>query len=81
MPKLTVKDLLGENRGHIPRHAKVYRDFAAERDRLQQERIAAYREYIDDIENRAFPAPEHEVPIEPDEFDRFLDSIDPAGDA
>ncbi|MEM7256624.1 MAG: 3-methyl-2-oxobutanoate hydroxymethyltransferase, partial [Pseudomonadota bacterium] len=28
-------DLLGENRGHIPRHAKVYRNFAAERDRLQ----------------------------------------------
>jgi 3-methyl-2-oxobutanoate hydroxymethyltransferase len=39
-------DLLGENRGHIPRHARVYRNFAAERDRLQQERIDAYREYI-----------------------------------
>ncbi len=34
-------DLLGENRGHIPRHAKIYRNFAAERDRLQQERVAA----------------------------------------
>ncbi len=31
-------DLLGENRGHIPRHAKTYRNFAAERDRLQSER-------------------------------------------
>jgi len=27
-------DLLGENREHIPRHARVYRDFAGERDRL-----------------------------------------------
>ena len=27
-------DLLGENRGHIPRHAKVYRNLAQERDRL-----------------------------------------------
>jgi hypothetical protein len=28
------------------RHARVYRNFAAERDRLRQERIDAYREYI-----------------------------------
>ena len=27
-------DILGENTGHVPRHAKVYRDFAAERRRL-----------------------------------------------
>ncbi len=74
-------DLLGENRGHIPRHARVYRDFAAERDRLQQERIAAYREYIADIESQSFPAGEHEVSIEQDEFERFLDSIDSANGA
>ena len=48
-------DLLGENRGHIPRHAKTYRNFAAERDRLQQERIAAYREYISDVQAGEFP--------------------------
>jgi 3-methyl-2-oxobutanoate hydroxymethyltransferase len=39
-------DLLGENRGHIPRHAKVYRDFAGERDRLQLERISAYQDLV-----------------------------------
>ncbi|MEM9318378.1 MAG: 3-methyl-2-oxobutanoate hydroxymethyltransferase [Pseudomonadota bacterium] len=49
-------DLLGENRGHIPRHAKVYRNFAAERDRLQADRVAAYREYIADVASAAFPA-------------------------
>ena len=65
-------DLLGENRGHVPRHAKVYRDFAAERERLQQERIAAYREYIADIESREFPAGEHAVSIAPGEFERFV---------
>lgn len=68
-------DLLGENRGHIPRHAKVYRNFAVERDRLQQERIAAYREYISDIESETFPATEHEVSINPHELERFLNSI------
>lgn len=68
-------DLLGENRGHIPRHAKVYRDFAGERDRLQQERIAAYREYLTDIENGMYPTNEHNVLIEHSEFERFLDLI------
>lgn len=65
-------DLLGENRGHMPRHAKVYRNFSAERDRLQQERIEAYQEYIHDIENNQFPAIEHDVTIDPDEFDAFM---------
>ena len=48
-------DLLGENRGHIPRHAKTYRNFAAERDRMQDERIAAYGEYISDVRGGVFP--------------------------
>ncbi len=70
-------DLLGENRGHIPRHAKVYRHFAAERDRLQQERIAAYQEYIDDVRTASYPAQAHDVAIEPSEFDAFLAAIEP----
>ena len=69
-------DLLGENRGHIPRHAKVYRNFAQERDRLQQERIAAYREYIGDIAGQKFPEERHSVAIDDDEFEAFLNSVD-----
>ncbi len=59
-------DLLGENRGHIPRHAKTYRNFAAERDRLQAERVAAYREYIADVTSGAFPAPRNVVSMDED---------------
>ena len=54
-------DILGENRGHIPRHAKTYRNFAAERDRMQRERVAAYKEYIEDIRTGAFPEEAHSV--------------------
>ena len=68
-------DLLGENRGHIPRHAKVYRNFAVERDRLQQERIAAYKEYITDIANKDYPASKQEISIDIDEFDKFIEAI------
>lgn len=59
-------DLLGENRGHIPRHAKTYRNFAAERDRLQKERVSAYKEYIADVTSGAFPETSHIVTLDDD---------------
>ncbi|NKB76359.1 MAG: 3-methyl-2-oxobutanoate hydroxymethyltransferase [Gammaproteobacteria bacterium] len=68
-------DLLGENRGHIPRHAKVYRNFAQERDRLQGERVKAYQEYIADINNRSYPEAVHDVSISDDELEGFLNSV------
>ena len=42
MPRLrprSVAEVLANNRGHIPKHAKVYRNFAAKYDRLQRERL------------------------------------------
>ena len=68
-------DILGENRGHIPRHAKVYRNFAAERDRLQEERISAYREYITDVKSGAFPAESNVVQMKDEDLEAFLDQI------
>lgn len=73
---LFAEDILGENRGHMPRHAKVYRNFAAEHDRLQKERIAAFREYRDDVASGAFPQDEHLVRMDPTEHDAFLRGID-----
>jgi 3-methyl-2-oxobutanoate hydroxymethyltransferase len=69
-------DLLGENTGHIPRHAKVYRNFAAERDRLQQERIAAYKEYIADVAGNAFPSEGNLVNMTDEAFSTFVDLIE-----
>ena len=66
-------DLLGENRGHIPRHAKSYRNFAAERDRMQAERVAAYREYIADVASGAFPAQENVVSISDETLARVIE--------
>ena len=39
-------DILGDYDERLPRHAKAYRDFNAEIQRLQTERIAAFGEYI-----------------------------------
>ncbi|SDO79534.1 ketopantoate hydroxymethyltransferase [Phyllobacterium sp. YR620] len=69
---LFAADVLGSNRGHYPRHAKVYRNFTAELDRLQQERIAAFSEFVADVSARTYPGPEHVVGMPHNELDRFL---------
>jgi len=72
---LFAEDVLGYTRGHQPRHAKVYRDFRAEYDRLQAERIAAFREFGADVKSGAYPAPEHLVQIADGELAAFLQRL------
>jgi 3-methyl-2-oxobutanoate hydroxymethyltransferase len=72
---LFAEDILGENRGHLPRHAKVYRNFAAEYDRLQAERIAAFREFRTDVAQGAFPEARHVVTMDPKQHEAFLKGI------
>lgn len=73
---LFAEDILGENRSHLPRHAKTYRNFAAEHDRLQNERINAFAEFRDDVASGAFPEARHVVRMDPREHDAFLKGID-----
>jgi 3-methyl-2-oxobutanoate hydroxymethyltransferase len=57
-------DILGDYPERPPRHAKAYRDFVSEHRRLQQERVAAFREYIAEVNDGHFPAPQHLVEME-----------------
>jgi 3-methyl-2-oxobutanoate hydroxymethyltransferase len=68
---LFAEDVLGYTPGHRPRHAKVYRNFRAEYDRLQAERIAAFKEFIADVNAGVYPAESHKVPIADAEFAAF----------
>jgi len=72
---LFAEDILGTNLGHMPRHAKVYRNFAAEYDRLQQERIKAFGEFRDDVASGAYPENKHVVRMDPREHEKFLKAI------
>ena len=68
---LFAEDVLGCTDGHKPRHAKSYRNFAAEYARLQAERIAAFKEFIADVNSGGYPQPQHDVPMPDAEFDAF----------
>ncbi|MFZ7091349.1 3-methyl-2-oxobutanoate hydroxymethyltransferase [Primorskyibacter sp. 2E233] len=73
---LFAEDVLGYTRGHKPRHAKTYRNFRAELDRLQGERIAAFKEFKQDVYTGAYPAPQHTVAIADDELAQFIAQLE-----
>lgn len=72
---LFAEDVLGYTRGHKPRHAKTYRDFRSEMDRLQVERIAAFSEFKADVDTGAYPAADHSVTMKDDEYQAFLSRL------
>jgi 3-methyl-2-oxobutanoate hydroxymethyltransferase len=72
-------DILGENTGHTPRHAKIYRDFAAIRREMHTEAVAAFGEYKADVDGGTFPADANLVTLADDvrvAFDAFLAETD-----
>ena len=69
---LFANDVLGYTRGHIPRHARIYRDFKKEFERLQKERLNAFKEFHNDTINKNFNDPKITVGIEDREYEKFL---------
>lgn len=68
---LFTEDVCGYGNNRKPRHGKVYRNFAPELERLQAERIAAFREFRADVDAGGYPGPEHSVMMDDDAFDTF----------
>jgi len=69
-------DILGDYDERPPRHAKAYRNFAAEYRRLQEERSAAFREYIADVGGGRFPESGHLVEMDAAVLEEAIRSID-----
>jgi 3-methyl-2-oxobutanoate hydroxymethyltransferase len=66
-------DILGQNTGHVPRHAKRYADFAAEYAVLQAKRTAAMRAFADDVHGGAYPSSPYVVEAEAEVVAAFRD--------
>lgn len=66
-------DILGDYDDRLPRHAKAYRDFLAEYRRLQDERIAAFKEYVADVNEGRFPERQHLVEMNETELNAFTE--------
>jgi len=69
-------DILADYDERIPRHARAYRNFRKEYERLQQERVAAFREYANDVKNGVFPEKRHLVTMDDGEFEKAVEAIE-----
>jgi 3-methyl-2-oxobutanoate hydroxymethyltransferase len=72
---LFATDILGTNTGHVPRHAKVYRNLKADYERLHKETIAAFAEFKADVESGGYPAKSHVVEAKDEEYQKFLKAL------
>lgn len=73
---LFAEDILGTHDGHYPRHAKKYRDLKKEYDRLRDEMVVAFGEYIEEVRSGTFPATEHLIHTQDAEVEAFLEMLD-----
>jgi 3-methyl-2-oxobutanoate hydroxymethyltransferase len=72
---LFSEDVLGYNKGHIPRHAKVYSDLHKDFDALQNKAVKAYSKFANEVRDLKYPSSEHDISIANEEFDQFSDFI------
>ena len=73
---LFATDVLGTNKDHVPRHAKVYADLHAELERIQQMRVDAFSAFKDEVSSGAYPEAKHLLKISDEEFKTFVQTID-----
>lgn len=75
---LFAEDILGNNPPPYPRHSKQYRRIHEMMAEIQRERVAGFKEFVDDVQNGRFPAEEHIVKAPDGLVSDFLKSLDEA---
>ncbi len=73
---LFAEDILGNNPPPYPRHSKQYRNMHKMKQEMQRERVAGFQEFITDVREGGFPAPEHVIAAPEGLVDGFLEAID-----
>ena len=56
---LFAEDILGNHRPPYPRHSKQYRNLYKMQEAIEAERIAGFKDFIQDVRSERFPGPEH----------------------
>ena len=69
---LFSEDLLGYNKGHIPRHSKVYTNLSEDYGKIKKKSIQAFKEFKSEINNKIYPESKHDIKIMDEEFKTFL---------
>ncbi len=69
---LFSEDILGYNKGHIPRHAKVYTNLSEEYSKIKLKSVQAFKEFKKDVISKKYPDKSHDINISQNEYDSFV---------
>lgn len=72
---LFADDILGNNGPPYPRHSKQYRNIFKLRQEMQAERIAGFKDFIQDVKSGGFPGREHIVEAPDGLIRAFVDQV------
>ena len=72
---LFSEDILGYNKGHIPRHAKVYSDLAKDFEKIKLKSTEAFKNFKDDVSSNNYPEKKHDINILEEEYEKFIKNI------
>ena len=73
---LFAEDILGNNPPPYPRHSKQYRNLYKMEQEMQTERVAGFKEFIEDVKNGGFPADEHIIKAPENLISDFISKAD-----
>jgi Ketopantoate hydroxymethyltransferase len=71
---LFAEDVLGYNKGHIPRHAKVYSNILDDYEKIRIKSIEAFKMFKNDVVSKNYPDQNHDIDISSSEFDKFINN-------
>ena len=72
---LFAEDILGNNPPPYPRHSKQYKNLYKMKQEMQAERVAGFKEFIDDVKTGNFPGREHTIQAPNNLIEEFLDEL------
>jgi len=76
---LFAEDILGNNSPPYPRHSKQYRNLYKMKQEMQAERVAGFKEFVDDVQQGRFPAAEHVIKASGSLIGDFLAAVEADG--
>ena len=71
---LFSEDILGYNKGHIPRHAKVYANLAEDYEKIKNKSVEAYKNFKSEIDKSIYPEKKHDIEISKEELEKFINN-------
>ena len=69
---LFSEDALGYNKGHIPRHAKVYANLSQDYENIKSKSIDAFKKFKKDVVSKQYPSKQHDINILDEEYEKFI---------